>query len=125
MDGIDLSRKQKNDMTLKSFTILSALVGVITGFFTIHSPLINSWLSIFFWIVVGLGILYSSLNRTTALYAGATFGFFTIASWLISGFKGAQDKIGSFLMLTLVFSILGSVCGLIGAFVFAKLFKKA
>jgi hypothetical protein len=110
-------------MTSKLFVSLSAVVGVVTGFVTIHSPLASSWLSIFLWIVVGIAIVFFSTNRRTALWAGATFGFFNIASWLISGFRGASDKIGGFLVLTLLFSLLGAMCGLLGGYIFSNFFK--
>ncbi len=111
-------------MTPKLFVITSGFIGVITGFVTIHSPLVNSWLSIFLWVGVGLVLLYNIPNRKLVLYAGTTFGFFTIASWLISGFKGAQSAIGGFILLTLTLSLLGAVCGLIGSYIFSKIFKK-
>jgi hypothetical protein len=111
-------------MTPKLYVLLSALLGVITGFITIHSPLAASWLSIFLWIAVGIAVVFFSSDRKTALYAGATFGFFDIASWLLSGFQGTADKIGSFHILTLALSALGAVCGLMGSYIFAKIFKK-
>lgn len=111
-------------MMTAPFMLLSALAGIATGFITIHSPLTSSWLSIFLWIAVGLVVLYFSPNRKAAVYGGTAFGFFTIASWLISGFQGTTDKIGSFLVLTLVLSAVGAACGLVGAYLFSKFFRK-
>ena len=111
-------------MSRNLFIGLSALTGIVTGFLTIHSPLTHSWLSIFVWILVGLVIVYFAPDRKTAMYAASLFGFFDIASWLISGFQGARSAIGGFAMLVLILSVLGAVCGLGGAYIFSRLSKK-
>jgi len=106
------------------FVVVAGLLGIITGFVTIHSPLAHSSLSILLWVIVGIAVVAFSPRFKTALYAGAVFGFFDIASWLISGFQGTPDKLPAFMVVTLLFSILGAVCGLAGGYVLAKLFKK-
>ncbi|MDE2020128.1 MAG: hypothetical protein KGJ13_07325 [Patescibacteria group bacterium] len=108
----------------KPYIYFSALVGVLCGFITIHSFLAQSWTSIIFWIIAGLLVLYFNPDRKTALYAGASFGFFNIAGWLISGFHGTANQLGGFTVLLIGFSILGGLCGMAGAFLFNKLFRK-
>src|SRR6185437_6792698 len=110
-------------MSNKLYIFLAALVGALCGFLTIHSFLAHSWTSIIFWIVIGLIVVYFSSNRKAALYAGASFGFFNIATWLISGFQGAADQIRGFMVLTVGLSIAGVVCGALGALLFYWLFR--
>lgn len=73
-------------MSARAYGILSAAVGIVTGYVTIHSPLRASWHSIFPWIVVGLLLLYCARDRKIAVVSGAVFGFFryrlVAAIWL-------------------------------------------
>lgn len=103
---------------------LSGLVGILTGFVTIHSPLAHSWTSMIFWVIVGLIILYFSNERRIATYAGADFGFLTIFTWLFSGFQGASNQLPGFLTLTLILSIIGALCGVLGSYAFYALFRR-
>jgi len=112
-------------MTNRLYIFTAAIVGLVTGFLTIHSLFAHSWTSMILWIVVGVVLLYFSANRHAAVYAGASFGFFTIAAWLISGFQGASDQLHGFLILTLGLSLLGAVCGMAGAFIYNWLFRKS
>jgi hypothetical protein len=111
-------------MSNRLYIVICALVGVICGFATIHSPLAHSWTSMIFWVVVGLTILYFNPNRRTAVYAGATFGFLDIASWLFSGFQGNTVQLQSFILAILVASIIGAASGALGAVLFYWLFRQ-
>lgn len=105
-------------MSMRLHIFLAGFIGIVTGFFTIHSLLAHSSLSIFLWIAVGLGIIFFSSDRKTVICTGAIFGFFNIVSWLVTGFQGESHQLGEFLLLTLVLSILGAVLGGLGGYAF-------
>src|SRR3954469_13980718 len=98
-------------MSNKLYFFTAALVGVVCGFFTIHSFFAHSWASIILWIIVGLIVLYFSSSRKSALFAGGAFGFFTIITWLASGFAGAPDQMKGFAILAIGLGILGALSG--------------
>jgi hypothetical protein len=111
-------------MNNRLYIFISALVGVVSGFITIHSPMAHSWTSAIFWIVVGLIILYFSPNRCAAMYAGAAFGFLDIATWLLSGFQGTTAQVPGILTIMGIASTLCAAVGALGAVLFYWLFRR-
>jgi len=112
-------------MSDRLYIFIAALVGVVSGFITIHSPMAHSWTSAIFWIVVGIGILYFSPARRAAIYAGAVFGFLDIAAWLFSGFQGTTAQLPGILMIMVIASTLCGAVGALGAVLFYWLFRRA
>ena len=111
-------------MSNRLYIFISALVGVICGFITIHSPLVHSWVSAIFWSVVGLTIIYFSSNRRTAIYAIAVYSFLDITSWLLSGFQGTTAQLPGIFKIIAIASPLCTVAGVLGAIIFYWLFRR-
>jgi len=112
-------------MSDRLYIFISALVGLVCGFITIHSPLAHSWMSAVFWSVVGLIIIYFSRNCWTAMPAVGVFAFLDIASWLFSGFQGTTAQLTGILSITLIAAPLCTVAAVGGAFIFYWLFRRA
>ena len=110
-------------MTERLYILMSAFVGILTGIFTIYSIFHYSSWSMLLWVVLGIAVLFFSPSRRAALYAGSSFGFLTICSWLASGYGGSSDSIPGFLVMLLIFSILGGICGGVGALMYNQKFK--
>ena len=110
-------------MSLKQYSLLSIVLGLICGFVSSHDTI--GWLNLFFWIIAGILVVYFSPSRRAALYAGKLFGFFTIATWLITGFEGTPDKFVVFAAFSFGLAIMGGLCGLAGAALFNKLAKRS
>ena len=109
-------------MNARLYALLAALLGIATGFITIHSFFAHSWTSMILWVAVGIAVVYRTPNLKAAMYAGAAFGFFDILLWLAFGFQGASNQVRGFTILALVLSIVGSICGAVGAFLYYRLF---
>src|SRR5579872_6385105 len=112
-------------MSNRLYLFIAAFVGIVTGFVTIHSFFAHSWTSIFLWVGVGLVILYFSCGRTNGIWAGAIYGFLTIATWLISGFQGATNQISGIASIIAIAAPFGAVSGAVGALIFYWIFRKA
>ena len=111
-------------MSNKIYISAAGLIGIATGWLTIHSPLEHSWMSMILWVVAGSAILHFSRDKRTAMIAGSSFGFCTIAVWLISGFQGTSNQLTGFSVMVIVLSLLGALCGLIGALLYYYLFQR-
>jgi hypothetical protein len=111
-------------MSDRLYIFTAALVGVISGFVTIHSPLAHSWTSAIFWIVIGLIIIYFSSNRRTAMLAAGVFAFLDIAAWLFSGFQGTTAQLPGILSITLIAGTLCTLAAVAGAYIFYWFFRR-
>ena len=111
-------------MSNRLYIFVAALVGVVSGFITIHSALAHSWTSAIFWVLVGIIVLYFSPNRRAAIYAGAVFGFVDIAAWLFTGFQGTAAQLPGILTIMIIASPLCAAAGAFGAVLFYWLFRK-
>ena len=111
-------------MSSRLYILLSALVGIATGFVTIHSFFEHSWTSMILWVALGLVVVYFSKDRKSAMYAGASFGFCTIFFWLIAGFGGSLSQVRGFALLLILLSIFGALCGSVGALLFFRFLRR-
>ena len=111
-------------MSNRLYIFISALVGIICGFITIHSPMAHSWTSAIFWIVVGLIIIHFSNNRRTAMLAAGVFAFLDIATWLFSGFQGTTAQLPGILSITVIAAPLCAAAAVAGAYVFYWIFRR-
>ena len=111
-------------MSNKLYIFISALVGILSGFITIHSPLAHSWTSAIFWVIVGFIVIYFSSNRRSAMVAAAVFAFLDIASWLLSGFQGTAAQLPGIFSIILIAGILCSGLAVLGAVLFYWLFRR-
>ena len=111
-------------MNNKLYFFISALVGIVTGYITIHSIFEHSWTSIFLWVGVGLIVIYISKSRKTAIWATIIYSFLTIASWLLSGFQGTTDKLPQLFAIIFIASSLCAAAGALGAYIFYLIFRR-
>ncbi|HET8581275.1 MAG TPA: hypothetical protein VFL98_02305 [Candidatus Paceibacterota bacterium] len=100
-------------MSTRLATLVAAVLGIGTGFLTIHSPLAARWESIFVWGAIGLvyGALIAPLAKP--IWPGAAYGFFMSMAFFIAGFAGAPDRFLAFLLIALAFSIAGAIGGIV------------
>lgn len=90
------------------YEIIAPLIGILLGYVTIHSFFAQSWLSIILWAVVGV-IFVSFINeKKQVTVAGLLYGFFLCFSWLQFGFSGNSNIHTTFIIFSLLLSILAS-----------------
>ena len=111
-------------MSNRLYIFTAALVGIVSGFITIHSPLEHSWASAVFWSVVGLAIIYFSRNRTTAVIAVAVYAFLDILTWLITGFQGTDAQLSGIVAIIAIASPLCAAIAAAAAFIFYWIFRR-
>jgi small-conductance mechanosensitive channel len=101
--------------TLKE-KIIAGIVGVVVGLLSYY--VVNGWYSVIPWAAISLLTGYLSKNRNRALTNGAIFGYFLFLAYIIIGYKGSTDSsnLVKFGLFTVVFSLIGAVIGLIGAY---------
>ena len=113
-------------MSNRLYIFIAALVGVVCGFITIHSPMAHSWTSAIFWVVVGLILIYFSSDRQTAMLAAGVFAFLDIAAWLFSGFQGTTiTQVHGILLIMSIASPLCAAAAVAAAYVFYWIFRRA
>jgi hypothetical protein len=112
-------------MSNKLYFLISALIGIVTGFVTIYSIFQHSWTSIFLWVGVGLIVIYLSKSRKVGIWGAAIYSFITISSWLLTGFKGTPDKLPQLFLIILIASTLCALAGALGAYLFYLLFRRS
>lgn len=95
---------------MKISIISSVIVGVVFGVVSNSSVLLGSWFNIVIWAVVGILIGLFIEQRKYVRSSGLSYGFSLTASFLISGFQGASDKIIGFTLLSIGISLIGA-CG--------------
>ena len=98
-------------MPKHKLSILSGLVGVILGYISAHTFFASSWTALIPWGLIGLILGYTALNRKEVFIPGVLYGFFLTFSFLVFGFHGANDKFASFLLFSLILSLVGALGG--------------
>ena len=103
--------------------LLIGLAGLVLGLATYY--LLYGWYDLFPWGIAALIIGYTSENRRNSVINGAIFGYFLFLVYIFLGYKEKTDT-GSmihFFLFDMAFSLVGSVAGVIGAFI-GNYFKK-
>jgi len=93
--------------------IASILLGLISHYF------LNGWFNIIPWSIVALCIGYISDGRRDLMVNGAIFGYFLFLVYILIGYGGKTDmkSIITITIFSLLFSLIGSVAGISGAFI--------
>ncbi len=91
----------------------AALVGLVTGFISVHTLFAGSWTALIFWGILGFSVGALGTSSRQSLMAGVTFGVLLTITFLLAGFKGAQSEFGRFMALSLALGVLGGICGLV------------
>jgi uncharacterized membrane protein (UPF0136 family) len=96
----------------------AALLSILSYYF------IKGWYNIIPWAIAAIIVGYLSQNRRASIINGAVFGYFLFLVYILLGYAGKTDtaSILTFILFTLLFSLVGSVACAAGAFV-GNLFK--
>ena len=92
--------------------LTSILVAILSHYF------LNGWVNIVPWAIVALYIGYTGDERRDTLFDGAIFGYFLFLVYIMIGYEGKTDtkSIITIILFALIFSLIGSVAGICGAF---------
>jgi len=96
--------------------LLAGILGIFTGLATFY--LVSGWYSVFPWAVAVLVIGYASTNRRDSIINGAIFGYILFLVYILLGYQGKTDtgSIIKFIAFNVLFSLVGAIAGIIGAF---------
>jgi len=80
---------------------------------------IKGWYNIIPWAIAALLIGYFSGSRRDAIINGAIFGYFLFLFYILLGYGGKTDagSIMKFIAFNILFSLVGAIAGMIGAFI--------
>jgi hypothetical protein len=98
------------------YHIYGALVGIICGFISAHTLFSHSYTAIIFWGIVGLVVGWFTPNEEVRTI-GVHYGFMLILSFLLFNFGGTSDKLFVFILISLLFSIVGGLGGWLSVYV--------
>ena len=97
--------------------IVGGVVGIACGLASNTPWLTGQWANLIVWALAGIALgLFVTSNRQI-VWTGIVYGFLMAVTFLISGFRGASDKLPAFLLLTLLLSVLGALGGLVAVFI--------
>ena len=103
------------------FLLISAAVGIVCGLAShigfLSAPLTNLAL----WGLAGLGLGIFANGRRMILWTGIVYGVSLSFSFLLSGFGGRPEVFLSFILLTLLLSVIGALGGLLTVFIGSRL----
>lgn len=97
---------------MKGINVIAAsLLGVLLGALGNQGVLRGSWLNLAVWGLAGGALGLFIADRKQATRAGLAYGASLLLAFMLSGFGGTADKLPGFLLLTLVITALGTLCG--------------
>jgi hypothetical protein len=96
---------------------LIALVAVALSLITFY--FMYGWYDVFPWAIAALITGYTSENRRDSIINGAILGYFIVLAYIFAGYKGKTDarSMVNFILLNVLFSLVGSIVCATGAFV--------
>ncbi|MDR3695834.1 DUF5518 domain-containing protein [Mucilaginibacter sp.] len=97
---------------------LLILVAAI-GLSFLSNYFIKGWYNIIPWAIGALFIGYFSGSRRTVIINGAMFGYVLFLIYILLGYSGKTDtgSIIKFIAFNVLFSLVGAIAGVIGAFI--------
>jgi len=108
-------------MKSKTLVLVSAVVGMVLGLISHISFLSGPLINLALWGLAGLGLGFFATSRSSILWTGIVYGVSLSFSFLLSGFGGRPEVFPSFILLTLLLSVIGALGGLLTVFVGSKL----
>ena len=96
---------------MKRAAIIAAALGVFLGILSNQGVLQGTWWNLALWGLAGGALGLFIADRKTASRAGLVYGACLLLAFMLSGFGGTTDKLPGFLLLTLVITALGTLCG--------------
>ena len=108
--------------TRLSFLLLGVFVGIgsyfVSSYITKHYFLVG-WFNLIPWIIGGLIVGYFSLSKKDIIVNGALYGYFLFLSYILTGYIDKSDTTGrgKMLIMFILFSLVGGIAGIIGAFI--------
>ena len=93
--------------------IAAGLAGILSYYFIV------GWYNVFPWAIAALLIGYLSKTRRASLINGAVFGYVLFLVYIALGYAGKTDTASmiKFVLFDVLFSLVGALACLIGAFV--------
>jgi lipopolysaccharide export LptBFGC system permease protein LptF len=93
-------------------SLASILLSIMSHYF------FNGWINVIPWAIVALCIGYISNGRRDTIINGAIFGYLLFFVYIMIGYGGKTDTktIITFILFALVFSLIGLLAGICGAF---------
>jgi len=73
------------------------------------------------WGLAGLGLGFFTSGRSSILWTGIVYGVSLSFSFLLSGFGGRPEVFLSFILLTLLLSVVGALGGILTVFIGSRL----
>ncbi len=103
-------------------TITAILLGFASHFVSRYITEIFfrvGWLNTLPWIIAVLYIGYLSSNKKEIIINGALFGYFLFLAYMFFGYGGKPDieNISKMTFFALLFSLVGGIAGVVGAFI--------
>ena len=97
--------------------LLVALSAVLMSLISYY--FINGWYNVVPWLIAALMVGYTSKNRRDSIINGAMFGYLLFLAYILLGYTGNTDtnSMIKFLLFDVVFSLVGSIACVIGAFI--------
>lgn len=108
-------------MKPKRLLFVSALVGIILGLISHISFLSGPVINLAMWGLAGFGLGFFAADRSSILWTGIVYGVSLSFSFLLSGFGGRPEVFPSFILLTLLLSVVGALGGLLTVFIGSRL----
>ncbi len=106
-------------MRYKNPTFWFPVIAIILGYLSARVIFVSSWLSLIPWGIIGLTAGYSCRSKKQSLLTGILYGYFLTLSFLFSGYQAsfAIPHITRFIIFSLLFSLIGALCGFILAYI--------
>jgi uncharacterized membrane protein YccC len=99
-----------------TYHIYGALIGIACGFISAHTLFSHSYTALFFWGIVGLVAGWFTPHEEIRTM-GFHYGFILILSFLLFNFGGTSKTLFEFVLLSLLFSIVGGLAGWLSVYV--------
>jgi hypothetical protein len=100
--------------------LFGVAVGIVTWYF------MYGWYDVFPWAVAALIIGYTGKNRRESIINGAIFGYLLFLVYIYLGYRGKTDMASffKFILFDVIFSLVGAICAVVGAYLGNLLKKK-
>jgi hypothetical protein len=111
---------KSGELDTKYLYACAAFFGIAAGYVSSHGVLEGSWTNLILWGLIGMILGIFAHDRKSILVTGAMYGFCLLVSFLFGGYQGSADSIRGFVMLSIVLSLIGILCGIVSVYLGGK-----